>query len=220
MRRDDEERLLSEVARQARRGHFAPRVRSLGSRLRLSERRLLELAQALCDQDQLVLWATPVGGGGVAVTLTAMAMHSLGITFHDRTQRHAAGREVLESELGDDVSLDQVAESSDASPLTALMRIEDAARIGARVEGYRADYSVDHYPRPLLFLGQRLQWPVPGQLGTIATGPCAGCLDKTLSTVTYCLICDRSGNARLLPTVPVVLPEHKHEASHCEVDRQ
>ncbi len=143
-------------------------------------------------------WPTAPKGPSVALSVATCKMQ--GLNFEEpRPRIRQSGRVFTEADLP---AVDLRARSG----LRAMDQIEDPKAVDpsegdldedldplpkgmTKKASQRADYLHARPPKPRVLLGQRLQWPVPGQRGTNSTGPCVGCRDDRRRWE-YCLVCD------------------------------
>ena len=193
--------LMREAARFAR--HSVPVV-WLAEQIGVAPERLRDSFFRLMSHDLIDTWIDEKKRPCAA--FTPFGVQTLGIVYRERKQkRRASYFDITEADLW------QLSEHERCG----IKRMDDVADPGYELHGPRpdgmtpgqmvrwdaSDYSGGKIPAPTVLLGERLQWPVPGQAtetgANIATGPCAGCGDHPRDWE-FCLICFRYPMAELI----------------------
>jgi hypothetical protein len=200
-----EERILRTLAAAATRGRLALKLSSLAIALGLTADALAAACTSLERQGLAIVWHRRAGRD--YLVLTPVSLERLGVEVdprHRRVLRRPGTVGSADLEAGAVKGLFGLDDLADPRPVDVVAIAERASELAEgkrRPRGHDDVYSSDAHPWPRVLLGERLQWPVAGQNGTIRTGPCEGCKGERLDVVEYCIVCDSSGNQRMLPRV-------------------
>ena len=183
----------------------------IAEKIGVAPERLRDTIFRLISQDLVESWVDE--RRRPCLSFTPFAVQTLGIVYRERKlKRRADSWAITEADLWTltDYERSGITSMDDVEAAGYELHLPEHPDMlqwtdNQRWRAKRADYLAHKIPAPTVLLGERLQWPVPGQETetgvNIATGPCAGCGGHPRDWE-FCLICFRYPIAEKMLGIP------------------